>query len=43
MGQLRAVLVEFLLDGDDQATALVRLDRFASRVPGARAATCAWP
>jgi len=39
MGQLRAVLVEFLLDGDDLATALVRLDRFASRVPGARGAT----
>jgi len=39
MGQLRAVLVEFLLDGDDLATALARLDRFASRVPGARGAT----
>jgi PAS domain S-box-containing protein len=39
MAQLRAVLVEFLLDGDDLATALARLDRFASRVPGARGAT----
>ena len=39
MGQLRAVLVEFLLDGDDLATALARLDRFASRVTGARGAT----
>jgi anti-anti-sigma factor len=39
MGQLRAVLVEFLLDGDDLPTALARLDRFADRVPGARGAT----
>ena len=39
MGQLRAVLEEFLLDGDDLATALARLDRFATRVPGARGAT----
>jgi serine phosphatase RsbU (regulator of sigma subunit)/anti-sigma regulatory factor (Ser/Thr protein kinase)/anti-anti-sigma regulatory factor len=39
MGQLRAVLVEFLLDGDDLTTALARLDRFASRMPGARGAT----
>ena len=39
MGQLRAVLVEFLLDGDDLATALARLERFASRVSGARGAT----
>ena len=39
MGQLRAVLVEFLLDGDDLPTALARLDRFASRMPGARGAT----
>jgi len=39
MGQLRAVLVEFLCDGDDLTTALARLDRFAGRVPGARGAT----
>jgi PAS domain S-box-containing protein len=39
MGQLRAVAVEFLLDGDDLTTALARLDRFASRMPGARGAT----
>lgn len=39
MGQLRAVLVEFLLDGDDVTMALARLDRFAARVPGARGAT----
>ncbi|MGQ0483673.1 MAG: SpoIIE family protein phosphatase [Pseudonocardia sp.] len=39
MGQLRALLVEFLLDGDDLLMALRRLDRFASRTPGARGAT----
>lgn len=39
MGQLRAVLVEFLCDGDDLIAALARLDRFAGRVPGARGAT----
>jgi len=39
MGQLRAVLVEFLLDGDDLATAMARLERFAGRVSGARGAT----
>ncbi|HTK61115.1 MAG TPA: SpoIIE family protein phosphatase [Pseudonocardia sp.] len=39
MGQLRAMLTEYLLDGDDLAVVLSRLDRFASRNPGARAAT----
>ncbi|GAA3234331.1 sigma-F factor regulator [Pseudonocardia petroleophila] len=39
MAQLRAVLVEFLLDGDDLDTVLARLDAFAGRVPGARGAT----
>ena len=39
MGQLRAVLVEFLLDGDDPGTAMARLERFAGRVSGARGAT----
>ena len=39
MGQLRALLTEFLLDGDDLPVALRRLDRFASRTPGARGAT----
>jgi serine phosphatase RsbU (regulator of sigma subunit) len=39
MGQLRAMLTEFLLDGDDLPVVLGRLDRFASRNPGARAAT----
>jgi serine phosphatase RsbU (regulator of sigma subunit) len=39
MGQLRALLTEFLLDGDDLPVALRRLDRFASRTEGARGAT----
>lgn len=39
MAQLRAVLVEFLLDGDDLDSVLARLDAFAGRVPGARGAT----
>jgi anti-anti-sigma factor len=39
MGQLRAVLGEFLLDQPDVEFALARLDRFASRVPDARGAT----
>jgi serine phosphatase RsbU (regulator of sigma subunit)/anti-sigma regulatory factor (Ser/Thr protein kinase)/anti-anti-sigma regulatory factor len=39
MAQLRAVLVEFLLDGDELDTVLARLDGFAGRVPGARGAT----
>jgi hypothetical protein len=39
MGQLRAMLTEFLLDGDDLPVVLSRLDRFASRNAGARAAT----
>lgn len=39
MAQLRAVLVEFLLDGDDLDAVLARLDAFAGRVPGARGAT----
>ena len=43
MGQPRAVLVEFLLDGDDPATALVRLDRFASRCRAPAGRPCAWP
>lgn len=39
MGQLRAMLTEFVLDGDDLPVVLSRLDRFAGRNPGARAAT----
>lgn len=39
MGQLRALLTEFLLDGDDLPVALSRLDRFAGRTPRARGAT----
>lgn len=46
MGQLRAVLTEFLLDGSSTASngdellgALARLDRFATRTPRARGAT----
>ncbi len=39
MGQLRALLTEFLLDGDDLPLALSRLDRFAGRTPRARGAT----
>jgi GAF domain-containing protein len=41
MGQLRAVLNGFLVEGADAGEALARLDRFVSRVPGARGAT-AW-
>lgn len=39
MGQLRALLEEFLLDSDDLAAVLARLDRFAMRVAGARGTT----
>lgn len=39
MAQLRAVLAEFLLDGDALDTVLARLDGFAGRTPGARGAT----
>jgi anti-anti-sigma factor len=39
MGQLRAVLTEFLLEGMDLIEALARLDRFAVRVPGASGAS----
>lgn len=39
MAQLRAVLTEFLLDGDGLDTVLARLDGFAGRTPGARGAT----
>ena len=41
MGQLRAVLAGFLVEGADAGEALARLDRFVARVPGARGAT-AW-
>jgi serine phosphatase RsbU (regulator of sigma subunit)/anti-sigma regulatory factor (Ser/Thr protein kinase)/anti-anti-sigma regulatory factor len=41
MGQLRAVLTSFLVEGADPGEALARLDRFVTRVPGARGAT-AW-
>jgi serine phosphatase RsbU (regulator of sigma subunit)/anti-sigma regulatory factor (Ser/Thr protein kinase)/anti-anti-sigma regulatory factor len=41
MGQLRAVLAVFLVEGADASEALARLDRFVARVPGARGAT-AW-
>jgi len=41
MGQLRAVLAGFLVEGADAGEALARLDRFVTRVPGARGAT-AW-
>ncbi len=39
MAQLRAVLTEFLLDGDGLDRVLARLDGFAGRTPGARGAT----
>jgi anti-sigma regulatory factor (Ser/Thr protein kinase)/anti-anti-sigma regulatory factor len=41
MGQLRAVLAGFLVEGADAGEGLARLDRFVTRVPGARGAT-AW-
>jgi anti-sigma regulatory factor (Ser/Thr protein kinase)/anti-anti-sigma regulatory factor len=41
MGQLRAVLTGFLVEGADPGEALARLDRFVARVPGARGTT-AW-
>jgi serine phosphatase RsbU (regulator of sigma subunit) len=39
MGQLRAVLMSYLLDGLGIGEAVTRLDRFADRLPGARGAT----
>jgi anti-anti-sigma factor len=39
MGQLRAVLMELLLEGLDIPEVLARLDRFVARVPGAAATT----
>ncbi|MDT7615813.1 MAG: hypothetical protein QOF00_3260 [Pseudonocardiales bacterium] len=39
MGQLRAVLMELMLDGFELPEVLVRLDRFVARVPEARAST----
>jgi anti-anti-sigma factor len=39
MGQLRAVLMELLLEGPAIPEVLARLDRFAARVPGAAATT----
>jgi anti-anti-sigma factor len=39
MGQLRAVLMELLLDGSPLPEVLARLDRFVARVPGAAATT----
>ncbi|WP_212612818.1 SpoIIE family protein phosphatase [Pseudonocardia hierapolitana] len=39
MGQLRAVLMELLLEGSDIPEVLARLDRFVARVPGAAATT----
>lgn len=39
MGQLRAALAGYLLEGVDPAAAVTRLERFADRVPGAAAAT----
>jgi serine phosphatase RsbU (regulator of sigma subunit)/anti-sigma regulatory factor (Ser/Thr protein kinase)/anti-anti-sigma regulatory factor len=39
MGQLRVLLHEWLLDAGDITIALEAVDRFAARVPGARAAT----
>jgi serine phosphatase RsbU (regulator of sigma subunit)/anti-sigma regulatory factor (Ser/Thr protein kinase)/anti-anti-sigma regulatory factor len=39
MGQLRAVLMSYLLDGIGIGEAVARLDRFADRLPGARGAT----
>jgi anti-anti-sigma factor len=39
MGQIRAVLSEFVLDSQDVAQVLARLDRFVERVPGAGATT----
>jgi anti-anti-sigma factor len=39
MGQLRAVLMELLLEGSAIPEVLARLDRFVARVPGAAATT----
>ncbi len=39
MGQLRSALAAYLLDGHGPAAALTRLDRFAARIPAARAST----
>ena len=41
MGQLRSALAAALLQGHGPASALELLDRFAARVPGARASTAA--
>ena len=41
MGQLRSALAAALLQGHGPAAALELLDRFAARVPGARASTAA--
>jgi serine phosphatase RsbU (regulator of sigma subunit)/anti-sigma regulatory factor (Ser/Thr protein kinase)/anti-anti-sigma regulatory factor len=41
MGQLRAVLMAYLLDGIGIGDAVARLDRFADRLPGGRGATIA--
>jgi serine phosphatase RsbU (regulator of sigma subunit)/anti-anti-sigma regulatory factor len=41
MGQLRSALASSLLDGNSPAQALEKLDRFARRVDGALATTCA--
>ena len=41
MGQLRTALAAYLLDGHGPAAALERLDRLATRVPGALASTAA--
>lgn len=39
MGQLRAVVQERLIGGDDLHSAMLAIDRFASQLPDARAAT----
>jgi anti-anti-sigma factor len=41
MGQLRAALASYLLDGHSPAAALERLDRFTRRISGAAGSTCA--
>ena len=41
MGQLRSALAAYLLDGHSPASALQRLDLFATRNPGAVGSTCA--
>lgn len=39
MGQLRSALAAYLLDGVEPHQAVMRLERFATRIPGAQAAT----